>query len=157
MPRPAPIQFWHTIYHVMNRGRARIAVFHGPEYYADFLVTVAECHARFDTFVHAYCLMGNHYHLLIETPRANLDRIMRHINGFYSQRYNRRKWKYGPLFRRRYKASLVNEDTYLLEVGRYIHRNPADVKGTSKNALRSYRWSSYLSMNAIATGLGWTG
>lgn len=106
-------------------------------------MTLAESHARFDAIVHAYCLMGNHYHLLIETPRANLDRIMRHINGVYTQRYNRRKRTDGPLFRGRYKAILIDEDAYLLEVGRYIHRNPAEVKGANDNALSSYRWSSY--------------
>lgn len=143
MPRPERIQFEHAFYHVMNRGRGRKAIFHGGEYHEDFLRTLAESHGRFDAIVHAYCLMGNHYHLLLETPRANLDRIMRHINGVYTQRYNRRKRTDGPLFRGRYKAILIDEDAYLLEVGRYIHRNPAEVKGSNDNALSSHRWSSY--------------
>ena len=78
--------------------------------------------------------MGNHYHLLVETPLGNLDRIMRHINGVYTQRYNRLKKTDGPLFRGRYKAILVDEDSYLLQVSRYIHRNPVEVKGASKDA-----------------------
>ncbi len=72
--------------------------------------------------------MGNHYHLLIETPRANLDRIMRHINGIYTQRYNRLRRTDGPLFRGRYKAIIVDADDYLLPLSRYIHRNPIEVK-----------------------------
>lgn len=144
MPRPDRIQYENAFYHVMNRGRGRQNIFHGADYYEDFLMTLAESHARFDAVVHAYCLMGNHYHLLIETPRANLDRIMRHINGVYTQRYNRRKRTDGPLFRGRYKAILVDEDAYFLGVGRYIHRNPAEVKGAGEDALAKHRWSSYL-------------
>jgi REP element-mobilizing transposase RayT len=75
----------------MNRGRDRHTIFHGDEYYSAFLDTLSEVHSRFNCIVHAYCLMGNHYHLLIETPDANLSRIMRHINGVYTQRYNRLK------------------------------------------------------------------
>ncbi|MDH5803441.1 MAG: transposase [Gammaproteobacteria bacterium] len=72
--------------------------------------------------------MGNHYHLLIETPNANLGRIMRHINGVYTQRYNHLKRTDGPLFRGRYKAILADRDAYLLQLSRYIHRNPIDMK-----------------------------
>ncbi len=144
MPRPERIQYEHAFYHVMNRGRGRQDIFHGPEYYKDFLQTLEESHARFDAVFHAYCLMGNHYHLLIETPRANLDRIMRHVNGVYTQRYNRRKKTDGSLFKGRYKAILVDEDEYLLQLGRYIHRNPAEIKGATDDVLGHYRWSSYL-------------
>ena len=144
MPRPTRIQYEHAHYHVMNRGRGRQAIFHGANYYEDFLTTLEECHARFDAQIHAYCLMKNHYHLLVETPRANLDRIMRHLNGVYTQRFNRRKGVDGPLFRGRYKAILVDEDAYLLQVGRYIHRNPLEVKGASNETLNTYRHSSYL-------------
>jgi REP element-mobilizing transposase RayT len=135
----------------MNRGRARQSIFHGAGYYEDFLKTLEECHTRFDAQFHAYCLMSNHYHLLVETPRANLDRIMRHLNGVYTQRYNRRKRSDGPLFRGRYKAILVDEDAYLLQVGRYIHRNPLEVKGARKGTLNTYRHSSYLAyLNKVA-------
>ena len=79
-----------------------------------------EAHDRHDARIHAYCLMGNHYHLLIETPLANLDRIMRHINGLYKQRYNRLKRTDGPLFRVRYKSILVDETAHLLQVSRYV-------------------------------------
>lgn len=155
MPRPDRIQYENAFYHVMNRGRGRQKIFHGTEYYEDFLMTLAESHTRFDAVIHAYCLMGNHYHLLIETPRANLDRIMRHINGVYTQRYNRRKHTDGALFRGRYKAILIDEDAYFLEVGRYIHRNPAGVKGASDETLALHRWSSYLSYVNKAPAQGW--
>ena len=122
MPRPVRIQYEDGLYHVMNRGRARQKIFHGPAYYSTFLQTLEEAHNRFDAQIHAYCLMGNHYHLLMGAPRANLDRIMRHVNGVYTQRYNRLKRTDGLLFRGGYKAILVDEDAYLLQVGRYIHR-----------------------------------
>jgi len=143
MARPARIQYENAFYHVMNRGRGKRWIFHGTRYYEAFLKTLEESHQRFDAKFHAYCLMGNHYHLLVETPLANLDRIMRHINGVYTQRHNRFKRTDGPLFRGRYKAVLIDEDAYLLQVSRYIHRNPLEVQGASKTDLDTHRWSSY--------------
>ena len=143
MPRPARIQYENAFYHVMNRGRGRKWIFHGEAYYEAYLKTLEESYDRYDARIHAFCLMGNHYHLLIETPLGNLDRIMRHINGLYTQRYNRLKRSDGPLFRGRYKSILVDEDAYLLQVSRYIHRNPLEVKGASEDALSRHRWSSY--------------
>ncbi|MFV2059003.1 MAG: transposase, partial [Thiohalomonadales bacterium] len=142
MPRPARIEYENAFYHVTNRGRGRQSVFHNAAFYRLFLDTLAESHERFDAVFHAYCLLGNHYHLLIETPRANLGRIMRHINGVYTQRYNRLKKTDGPLFRGRYKAIIVDEDAYLLQLSRYIHRNPIEVKAI-KTRLEEYKWSSY--------------
>ena len=144
MPRPTRIQYENAFYHVMNRGRGRQTIFHNKAYYLAFLKTLEEAHNRFDAVIHAYCLMGNHYHLIIETPRANLERIMRHVNGVYTQRYNRLKKTDGPLFRGRYKAILVDEDAYLLQLSRYIHRNPAEIKGKAASVLNSFQWSSYL-------------
>ncbi len=143
MPRPERIEYENAFYHVMNRGRARQTIFHDKDYYQIFLDTLAEAQQRFQCVVHAYCLMGNHYHLLIETPKANLSRIMRHINGVYTQRYNRLKKTDGPLFRGRYKAILVDKDTYLLNLSRYIHRNPIDMKRPLVETLEDYPWSSY--------------
>lgn len=143
MPRPTRIQYENAFYHVMNRGRGRQTIYHGDDYYRAFLATLNEAYRRFDAVIHAYCLMGNHYHLLIETPRANLDRIMRHINGVYTQRYNRLRKTDGPLFRGRYKAVLANKDDYLLQLSRYIHRNPIETKRPLVDDLADYRWSSY--------------
>ncbi len=101
----------------MNRGRGRQIIFHDENYCKAFLKTLLAASERFDAVIHAYCLMGNHYHLLIETPLANLDRIMRHINGLYTQRYNRLRKTDGPLFRGRYKAILVDADAYHAPAG----------------------------------------
>ena len=143
MPRPQRIEYENAFYHVMNRGRGRKFIFHDEKYYCAFLDTLNEVHIRFDCIIHAYCLMGNHYHLLIETPHANLSRIMRHINGVYTQRYNRLKNTDGPLFRGRYKAILVEKDEYILQLTRYIHRNPIDMKKPLVENLNLYPWSSY--------------
>ncbi|WP_196141202.1 transposase, partial [Aliikangiella sp. G2MR2-5] len=124
MPRPTRIEYQGAFHHVMNRGRHRRAIFHDRRYFEAFLKTLEEAHQRFDAVIHAYCLMSNHYHLLIETPKANLGQIMKHINGLYTQRYNRLKKVDGPLFRGRYKSILVEADAYLLQLSRYIHRNP---------------------------------
>jgi len=143
MPRPPRIEYEHAVYHVMNRGRARHTVFHDARYYQAFLDTLAETHTRFHGVIHAYCLMGNHYHVLLETPKANLSRMMRHLNGVYTQRHNRLKRTDGPLFRGRYKAILVEQDAYLLQVSSYIHRNPIDIIRPLVTNLPDYRWSSF--------------
>jgi REP element-mobilizing transposase RayT len=141
MPRPLRIEYEDAYYHVMNRGRGRKAIFHGDAYYNAFLETLKEAHQRFTLQILCYCLMGNHYHLLVKTPEANLGRAMRHINGLYTQRYNRLRKMDGPLFRGRYKAILVEEDSYQLQLSRYIHRNP--IEAGLVDQLEGYPWSSY--------------
>lgn len=143
MPRPERIEYEHAFYHVMNRGRGRRRIYHDEQYYQAFLDTLESACERFTGIVHAYCLMGNHYHLLVETPLANLGRIMRHVNGVYTQQYNRLKNTDGPLFRGRYKALNVDADAYLLQLTRYIHRNPIDIKTPMVDTLSDYPWSSY--------------
>ncbi|TBW44107.1 hypothetical protein EZI54_23895 [Marinobacter halodurans] len=143
MPRPQRLEYEGAFYHVMNRGRRRQKVFHGPSDYEDFLRTLSEAHERFGLEIHAYCLMGNHYHLLVKTPRGNLSRCMRHVNGLYTQRYNRRAGTDGPLFRGRFKAILVDADAYLLQLTRYIHRNPIETSEPLVERLEDYPWSSY--------------
>lgn len=138
MPRPIRIEYEDAYYHVMNRGRGRQYIFHTEAYYQAFFETLSEACERFALVVHAYCLMGNHYHLLVQTPQGNLGRIMRHINGVYTQRYNRLKRTDGPLFRGRYKAILVDEDSYLLQLSRYIHRNPIEMKQPLVSGLENY-------------------
>ena len=88
MPRPIRIEYENAYYHVMNRGRGRQKIFHDSTYYEAFLDTLLEAHNRFGIEIQCYCLMSNHYHLLIKTPRGNLGRAMRHINGVYTQRHN---------------------------------------------------------------------
>ena len=143
MPRPIRIEYANAYYHVMSRGSRRQCIFHAEAYYHALLDTLAEAHERFGLVIHGYCLMGNHYHLLLQTPHGNLGRVMRHINGVYTQRYNRLKHTDGPLFRGRYKAILVDKDRYLLPLSRYIHRNPIETKPPLVQSLDTYLWSSY--------------
>ena len=141
MPRPLRIEYEDAYYHVMNRGRARQTIFPETAYFEAFLATLGEAHQRFNFQVLCYCLMTNHYHLLVKTPDANLGRAMRHINGVYTQRHNRLKNTDGPLFRGRYKAICIEQDSYQLQVSRYIHRNPLEANVVHE--LDQYPWSSY--------------
>jgi REP element-mobilizing transposase RayT len=108
----------------MNRGRRRGRIFSCADDYDMFTAVLQEAVEMWNLQVAAYCLMSNHYHLLVHTPDGNISRSMRHINGVYTQRYNRVHKREGQLFRGRYKALIVDGDSYLLEVLRYIHRNP---------------------------------
>jgi len=141
MPRPLRIEYENAYYHVMNRGAGRRTIFHGDEYFEAFLKTLEEAHRRFGIEILCYCLMSNHYHLLIKTPEGNLGRAMRHVNGVYTQRHNRLRKTDGPLFRGRYKAILVEQDSYQLQLSRYIHRNP--LEASLVDSLERYPWSSY--------------
>lgn len=142
MTRPLRIEFPDAYYHVMNRGRGYQDIYQNEADFELFIQTLREACAQFRIEVHAYCLMNNHYHLLIKTPFANLGRAMRHINGVYTQRYNRLKKTDGPLFRGRYKAIVVDSDEYLLHLSKYIHLNPLEAKIVER--LEDYPWSSYL-------------
>jgi len=143
MSRPLRIEYENAYYHVVNRGRGRRLIYPDTPYYQDYLQCLAEVNSRFGVEVHAYCLMGNHYHLLLKTPQGNLSRAMRHIDGVYTQRHNRRKKTDGPLFRGRYKAIVIDASAYLLQVSRYIHRNPIELKSPLVKDLITYPWSSY--------------
>lgn len=141
MPRPLRITYEGAVYHVMNRGTSRQLVFNSDEDYRHFLVLISETVKMWGIIVHAFSLMPNHYHLLIETPRANISRAMRHIDGVYTQRYNRARKRDGQLFRGRYKAILVEEDAYLVELLRYIHLNPVEAGIVSKP--EDHMWTSH--------------
>jgi putative transposase len=133
----------------MNRGRRDEAIFPGPEDCQRFMELLQEGSAMWNVRIVAFCLMPNHYHLLAQTPDANLSRFMRHVDGLYTQRFNRFHKCDGSLFRGRYKAILVDADTYLLDLVRYIHRNPLRAGLVSR--LDRYPWSShraYLSRSA---------
>jgi REP element-mobilizing transposase RayT len=112
----------------MNRGAGRRPVFRSAGHQATFLRLLGEISKIYRLEIHAYCLMANHYHLLVRTPVAGLGRAMRHLDGVYTQRFNRSEETDGPLFRGRYKSVLVGEDTYLRCVSRYIHLNPLEAK-----------------------------
>lgn len=141
MPRPLRIEFENAWYHVMNRGANQQTIFESDFHRNLFFELLEEIVARFNIEIHAYCLMNNHYHLLIKTPNANLGRAMKHLDALYTQRFNRATHRDGPLFRGRYKAILVDSDQYLLQVSRYIHLNPVAAKLCKKPI--DYKWSSY--------------
>ena len=125
----------------MNRGRRREDIFLSKGDYNTFITVLQETAEMWNLKVSAYCLMSNHYHLLVHTPEGNLSRCMRNINGVYTQRFNRLHKLDGQLFRGRYKAVLVEADIHLLEVLRYIHRNPIQAGLVTK--LDNYPWSSH--------------
>ena len=141
MARPLRIQYANAWYHVMNRGGERRSVFRDSKDWEIFLNLLNETAQMWKIEIHAYCFMPNHYHLLLRTPAANLSRVMRHINGVYTQRYNRRWKRDSQLFRGRYKAILVEDENYLVELARYIHCNPSKAKLVQ--APENYNGSSY--------------
>lgn len=154
MTRPLRIEFPGAIYHVTSRGNARRKIFLDDEDREAFLATLAWVVERFGWVCHAYCLMGNHFHLMIETPAANLSRGMRQLNGVYTQTFNRRHRKVGHLFQGRFKAILVERDSYLLELARYVVLNPVRAKMTKLP--EGYAWSSYratLGLDPVPSGL----
>jgi putative transposase len=153
MSRPLRIEYPGAWYHVMNRGRRREKIFASARDYEIFITVLCEAVEQWNLQVAAYCLMPNHYHLLLHTPDGNISRCMRHINGIYTQRYNRRYRKDGQLFRGRYKAVTVAGDSYLLEVLRYIHRNP--LKAGLVTNLDDFRWSSHKGYIARAKKWDW--
>jgi REP element-mobilizing transposase RayT len=141
MARPLRLEFPGALYHVTSRGNAREDIYLDDEDRVTFLAALAEVLKRFNWLCHAYCLMTNHYHLVIETPDANLSAGMRQLNGLYTQRFNRRHNRVGHVFQGRFKAILVERDSYLLELCRYVVLNPVRAKMV-KDPLR-YPWSSY--------------
>jgi putative transposase len=141
MARPIRLEFSGAIYHVTTRGSEGGDVFIDDQDRQQFLNVLGEVVARSGWIVHAYVLMNNHYHLLIETPIGNLSRGMRQLNGVYTQRFNSTHGSGGRVFQGRFKAILVERDGALLELCRHLVLNPLRLKAV-KNISR-YRWSSY--------------
>lgn len=141
MARPIRLEFAGAIYHVTTRGDEGSDVFIDDQDRLQFLAVLSEVVSRTGWLVHAYVLMDNHYHLLIETPTDNLSRGMRQLNGVYTQRFNSTHGSGGRVFQGRFKAVLLEREPYLLELCRYIVLNPLRLKAV-KNISR-YRWSSY--------------
>lgn len=152
MSRPLRIEYPNAWYHVMNRGRRAERIFSDQDDYEMFIELLQEASESWRIRVSAYCLMPNHYHLLVQTPEANLSRSMRHINGVFTQRFNRRHGFDGQLFRGRYKSILIDADSYLLQLVRYIHRNPIKAGIAT---LDDYKWSSHKGYLSIAKKWDW--
>ena len=149
MARPLRVEFSGAIYHLTSRGNARQKVFFTDTDRELFLDTLSQVVSRYGWICHAYCLMANHYHLLVETPKANLSLGMRQLNGMYTQSFNRRHNRVGHLFQGRFKAILVEKESYLLELCRYIVLNPVRVKG--KGEIGAWKWSSYRATAGLAS------
>jgi putative transposase len=141
MARPLRIEFPGAVYHVTSRGNAKQAIFIDDEDRGRFFDVLSMVVERFHWLCHAYCLMKNHYHLLIETPKGNLSKGMRELNGIYTQGFNQRYRRVGHLFQGRYKAIIVEKDNHLLSLCRYVVLNPVRV-GLIKRP-EQWRGSSY--------------
>lgn len=141
MSRPVRIEFPDALYHVTARGDRREAIFDDDLDRRLFLSTLAQVVNRFNWMCHAWCLMDNHYHLLIQTPDGNLSKGMRQLNGVYTQASNRRHRRVGHLFQGRFKAILVDGEAYLLELSRYVVLNP--VRAGMVKGPADWPWSSY--------------
>lgn len=149
MTRPLRILIPGGYYHVTCRGNERRAIFRDDRDRALFLEKLRGSLANYDVELHAYVLMDNHFHLLLATPKGNLSEFMRHFNISYTAAFNRRHRRVGHLYQGRYKAILVDQDNYLLELSRYVHLNPIRIKSRQRGSaaertryLERYVWSS---------------
>lgn len=141
MARPLRIEFAGALYHITSRGNARADIYFDDADRRQFLSLLDDTCAEFHWLCHAYCLMSNHYHLLVETGRPTLSSGMRFLNGTYTQRFNKRHQRVGHLLQGRFKAILVDSDPYLLELARYIVLNP--VRAGIVHSAEQWPWSSY--------------
>lgn len=141
MVRPLRIEYPNALYHVTTRGNEKKAIFKKARDRELFLNTLADVNKRYNWICHAYCLMNNHYHLLVETPDGNLSVGMRQLNGVYTQHFNKQYRRSGHLFQGRYKAILIQKDSHLLEVCRYVVLNP--VRAQIVNNPEEWESSSY--------------
>jgi len=153
MARPLRITYPGACYHVTSRGNEQKDVFKSQRDREKFLEYLASATERYGAVIHAYCLLSNHYHLLLETPHGNLSQIMRHINGAYTTYFNVKRKRAGHLFQGRFKAILVEAGEYALELSRYIHLNP--VRAGMVTRPEEYRWSSYNSYIGQGTAFSW--
>src|SRR6266511_4267743 len=153
MARPLRIEYPGAYYHITSRGNERKAIFRDDEDRVKFLELLGRAVEEFYIRLHGYVLMSNHYHILLETPNGNLNRALRYINGVYTQAFNRRHKRVGHLFQGRYKAILVDKDSYLLELSRYIHLNPWRVK-RSMDTIK-YPWCSLRSYFGARAAPAW--
>jgi len=147
MTRPLRIEFEGALHHVTARGNRQEDIFVCDDDRESFLNLLGKVIMRYNWICHAYCLMGNHYHLLIETPDANLSAGMRQLNGVYTQIFNRAHGKVGHVFQGRFKSILVEKEAHLLELCRYVVLNP--VRAHQCTSPDKWQWSSY---NATAGG-----
>jgi putative transposase len=153
MTRPLRIELAGGLYHVTSRGDRREDIYASDEDRLLWLEIFSETCKRFNWVCHAWCLMTNHYHIVVETIEGNLSRGMRHLNGIYTQATNRKYRRVGHLFQGRYKGILVEKDSYLLELARYVVLNP--VRAGMVGSCGEWPWSSYGAMIGTAQAPEW--
>jgi len=141
MARPLRLELAGGLYHVTSRGNARGEIYLDDEDRVSWLELFNDVCYRFNWICHAYCLMSNHYHVVVETVEGNLSKGMRQLNGVYTQTFNRKHRRVGHVFQGRYKAILVEKDSYLLELSRYVVLNP--VRAQMVKDVADWPWSSY--------------
>jgi len=153
MTRPIRIEYAGALYHVTSRGNRQEDIYIDDEDRSKFLSLLAQVSKDYNWLIHAYCLMDNHYHLLVETPDGNLSKGMRQLNGVYTQITNRYHGKVGHVFQGRYKAILVQKENYLLELARYIVLNP--VRARMVREAKDWPWSSYRETSGMLSNNSW--
>jgi putative transposase len=141
MGRPVRVEYPGALYHITSRGNEKKEIFLADEDRTKFLNILKDYHERYGILVHAYVLLDNHYHLILETPRGNLLKVMHGINGSYTGYFNRKYRRVGHLLQGRYRAILVDKDEYLVALSRYVHLNP--VRAGIVESPEEYDWSSY--------------
>lgn len=141
MARPLRIEFSGALYHITSRGNAQGKIYKTDADRQEFLSLLNNVCNRFDWYCHAYCLMDNHYHLLIETNSPTLSKGIKFLNGSYTQFFNKQHQRVGHVYQGRFKAILVEKESYLLELSRYIVLNP--VRARMVRAAKDWPWSSY--------------
>lgn len=144
MARPLRIELAGGLYHVTSRGNRRENIYENEKDRQKWLTILGQVCDRFVWHCHAYCLMDNHYHFIVETVEGNLSKGMRQLNGVYTQYFNRQHNRVGHVFQGRYKAILVEQDSYLIELSRYVVLNPVRAEMVSR--AEDWVWSSYLAM-----------
>jgi REP element-mobilizing transposase RayT len=162
MARPLRVEFEGALYHLTGRGNARQSIFADEKDCAKFVQLLIESLERYDVALHGYVLMGNHYHLIAETRRANLGRWMHWLTTAYTVYFNRRHKRAGHLFQGRYKSIVVEAEGYLLSLSRYVHLNPVRGKVIGRGdpverrkRVRSWHWSSYRGYSGLAKAESW--
>ena len=153
MSRPLRLELAGGLYHVTSRGDRREDIYSDDTDRVAWLDVLSQCCERFNWAIHAWCQMSNHYHVVMETPEANLSAGMRQLNGVYTQKVNRRHHRVGHVFQGRFKGILVERDSYLLELARYVVLNP--VRAGIVKQVRQWKWSSYLAMVGKAPRPEW--
>jgi len=153
MARQARIEYKGALYHLTSRGNAQQDIFTTDEDRLEFINRLRQSRNRYNIIIYAYCLMDNHFHLLVETPEGNVSQFMRHLNSAYTQNFNLSNNRVGHLFQGRFKSILVQKDLYLLELARYIVLNP--VRAGMVKAAKDWRWSSYRVTAGLAPPIDW--